>query len=99
MFLCDDLIADRHSHTRAFSDRFSGKEGVEYLLLNMLRNTDTIISDRNLHPLPIFDDTGVDRNLVITSRSLVILCEFVKNQGLSARVRALGMLVKIKKER
>src|SRR6476469_886150 len=63
MFFSNDLITNRHPQTRTFTDGFGGEKGVKNALLHWVWHTDSVVSDRYLHP-SIVDRRSPNRNLV-----------------------------------
>ena len=58
----DNLVADRHAHTRTFAHWLRRKERIENLLLHGFRHTGAVVRDRNLNPLSI-QHRGTHRDL------------------------------------
>ena len=51
VLLDDDIVADGEAESGAFSGRFGRKERIKHLVLNVRRNTCSVIPDRDFHPV------------------------------------------------
>src|SRR6476619_1134351 len=49
MLLDDDVVSDGKAEAGAFSGWFGCEEGIEHFLLNLGRNADAIVANRNRH--------------------------------------------------